>query len=303
VASCRQTALSTKSRRPPKARFGFLVFATLLAAPLHASDYLFLSRRYVQLTQDVMKEANAQADKIMKAGSPLRERYDAATSELQKTFDELGRAKVFKKLKPGMTAEVKDEAFAKNLNVFKDALRWMAEQAGQPPEALFPSYTTWINTETAVVQQGLTKRLDAFETRFGPDSEQINFIELLLGEAFFRGDEAAPSPWEPIVRLSAVQLTTAGPGLVSSFQTGMNYYFVKRSPPAPLKWIGVTNHVGLAATLQYLNDPRLLRFEGRPAFGFVLHMDRKEVGANWDPDQETVRLTLGYAFQFVPLML
>jgi hypothetical protein len=31
-------------------------------------------------------------------------------------------------------------------------------------------------------------------------------------------------------------------------------------------------------------------------------LDRKEMGARWDPDEETVRFTLGYAFQFVPLM-
>lgn len=281
-----------------------MALCLLMVRDLWASDYLFLSPRYLQLTQVLLKEADARAGDTFEAGSAAASKYAAAVGALRKQLSDLSQARLLKKLKPGMVAEVKDKEFADNLNTFKFALNAMTTKAGKAsPSEIFPTYEEWIKTETAVVQMGVEERLRGFETRFGPDSEQINFIELFVGETLFKGDESGPSSWEPIVRLSAVQLTTSGPGLTSSFEAGMNYYFVKQEAPAPLRWIGVNNHVGIAASLQYLNDPRLMRFEGRPAFGLTFHLDRKEVGANWDPDRKMVRMTLGYAFQFVPFLL
>jgi len=128
-------------------------------------------------------------------------------------MDAITHAELFKKLKPDVVAEVKDHQFADNLNTFKFALTAISAKAGKPPAELFPSYENWVKTEAAVVSAGVDQRLKAFEVRYGPDSEQINFIELFTGECFFRGDESAPSPWEPITRLSAIQATTSGPGL------------------------------------------------------------------------------------------
>jgi len=83
----------------------------------------------------------------------------------------------------------------------------------------------------------------------------------------------------------------------------MNYYFVKGVVPLPLSVIGLSNHFGVAASLQYLNDPHLLHFTGRPSLGIMFHLDRKEAGISWDPDQHKPRFTLGYAVQFVPFLL
>jgi len=272
-------------------------------APLWAGDYLYLNPRYVQLTRQMLDQADPYARATFAEGTETRTTYLQATASLREQLDSISRARLFKKMKPSLVTEVKDKSFAENLNTFNFALQAIARKEGKKQAEIFPTYQEWVQTEAAVVQKGVDHRLKAFETRFGPESEQVNFIELFAGEALFRGDEAAPSPWEPIFRLSAVQLTTAGPGLVSSFQAGMNYYFVKSQPPTPLRWIGLSNHLGLAATLQYLNDPRLLRFEGRPAFGFAIHLDRKEIGMSWDPDEKTVRMSMGYAFQFIPFLM
>lgn len=283
-----------------------ILLGLFLCSPLAAtwaSDYLFLNDRYLTLTQDMVAQADKLAPATFETGSKADATYRQTSAALRTQISEIRRAKLFKKLKEDKVAQVKDQAFAANLNTFKFGLGEMAKKTGKTLPELFPSYENWVKTEVAVVQMGLDQRLQAFTTRFGPDSEQVNFIELFTGEALFRGDEAAPSPWEPIFRLSAVQMTTSGPGIVSSFETGMNFYFTKSEPPAPLSWIGISNHIGLAASLQYLNDPRLMRFEGRPSFGLMVHLDRKEVGASWDPDRKTVRMTLGYAFQFVPFLL
>lgn len=266
-----------------------------------ASDYLFLNRRYITLTRRMLADAESRAGAAFEASSEARNRFDQSISRLRAQLDAVTRGKLFKKLKPESVAEVKNKEFAEELNTFKFGLRAIAAKAGQEPAALFPAYEEWVKTETSVVSMGIDQRLQAFETRFGPDSEPINFLEFFLGEALLKGDESAPSPWEPILRLSAVHLTTAGPGLTSSFQAGLNHYFLQG--PGFFRWIGLNNHVGVAASLQYLNDPRLMRFEGRPAFGVVLHLDRKEVGASWDPNDKTVRMTLGYSFQFIPLVL
>jgi len=151
------------------------------------------------------------------------------------------------------------------------------------------------------VKAGLDQRLAAFETRFGPDSEPINILELFVGEKFLAGNEAGPSPWEPIVRFSAVQLSSKGPGVTSGIQVGTNYYFVKGAP-ALLKWAGVSNHIGVAGLLQYNEDPGLFRFKGRPSFGILFHLDRKEAGFVWDNEEDKIRFTLGYSFQFIPFV-
>jgi hypothetical protein len=278
--------------------------ALISFAPLsaYASNYLFLNDDYIQQTRVVLTQADAQAPSTFDKGSPAEAKYVQAVAGLRQQLDAISHAETFKKLKPELVAEVKDQQFADNLNTFKFALNAMATKAGKTPTQLFPAYEKWVQTEAAVVSTGIDQRLKAFETRFGPDSEQINFLELFTGEFFFRGDESAPSPWEPITRLSAIQATTAGPGLVSSFELGMNYYFLE-GVPSPLSMVGISNHLGVAASLQYLNDPHLLHFEGRPSLGLMLHLDRKEAGLSWDPDRHNVRITLGYAVQFIPFLM
>jgi hypothetical protein len=84
-------------------------------------------------------------------------------------------------------------------------------------------------------------------------------------------------------------------------ELGANYYFIN-GVPKPLSLIGLSNHIGLAATMQYLEEPGAFNFKGRPAFGAVVHLDRKEVGVTWDDVEDKFRLTVGYSFQFVPFV-
>jgi len=276
------------------------VFFIFTAPTLWASNYLFLDKPYLDLTEKIQTEADAQASHFLEKGSALETKYKQVAASLRAQISDVQRARLLKKLKPELVVQTKDQQFADNLNSFKDALNYMVQKSGKSPVALFPSYDEWQKVETQAVSQGLDQRLDAFQTRFGPDSEPVNFIEYFGGELLLPGTEAGPSAWEPIARLSPVQATSAG-AAVSSAEAGMNYYFVNRPAPAPLRWVGITNHVGLAATLQYLNNPRIFHFQGRPAFGLTLHLDRKELGASWDPDSKTVRVNIGYAFQVVPL--
>jgi hypothetical protein len=268
-----------------------------------ASSYLFLDKPYLDLTQQVIQEANAKAVSLLSTDATLSAKYKQVSQSLQTQLDQVRKARLFKKLKPELVTQARDQQFADTLNSFKDALNFMATKAATSPSKEFPSYDTWQKAEASAVSQGLDQRLSAFEARFGPDSESVNVIEYFAGQVIWPGDEASPSAWEPIARLSPVQATTAGSGVVTTAEAGMNYYFLNGEAPVPFRWIGISNHIGVAATLQYLDHTALFHFEGRPAFGVTLHIDRKELGVSYDPDAKKVRVNLGYAFQVIPFAL
>jgi len=281
-----------------KSLFAVVVF--LSALPCWAGDYLFLSKRYLSLTEKVLVEADKKAPAVFPSDSPFSKKWGEAVGDLRAQINAVQKARLLKKLKPEMVTQTKNEAFAASLNRVKDGLNAMSDQARQPLADLVPSYREWTQVEARVVSAGLEQRLESFETRYGPESEQINVIEFLIGEAFLKGNEGGPGAWEPIARVAPVQATTAG-AVTSTAQLGANYYFVNGSPKG-LGWVA-SNHVGLAATLQYLEDPRVFRFRGKPCFGLQLHLDKKEVGFSWDQNDQTFRMTLGYALQFIPLAL
>jgi hypothetical protein len=276
-----------------------VLFTTLSA---WAGDYLFLNKRYLSLTEAVLKEADAEATRQFAQRPEFATKWDQASNALQSHIDAVQKARLLKKIKPETVSQQNDRAFAEALNAVKDGLNLMASESKKTPTQLFPSYSEWMQVEAAVVKDGLEQRLAAYQTRYGPESEQINIVEFLIGEAFLHGDEGGPAAWEPIARLTPVQATSAGAGLTSTAQLGANYYFVNGVPKGPLSWV-VSNHIGLAATLQYLEDPRIFRFRGKPCYGLQLHLDKKEVGLTWDANENTFRATLGYAFQFIPLAL
>jgi len=268
-----------------------------------AGDYLFLSPAYLSATKAVISEANERAPLYFRDPPEALARYDNAQHRLYEDVTRVQRAQFFKKVSAETVSEVKDAAFADALNGFKDAINAMSEAADQPLQKLLPSYAEWSRMETRVVKAGLEQRLSAYQTRFGPESEPINVLELLISQKWLPGDEAGPAPWEPILRVEAVGITTRGSGLTSTIQTGMNYYFLDGKPPKPLQWLTVSNHVGVAAMLQYLDKPGVLELRGRPSFGVIVHLDRKEIGVAWDDANDRLHLTLGYAFQFVPMLM
>ncbi len=289
-----------KAGRQFVAAFALVLSSLGLAA---AGDYLFVNPAYLSATQSVLSEARDNALTVFRDQPAVLAQFENARLRLYEDVSTMQRAQFFKKAPADRVADVKDKEFADALNGFKDGLNAMSDTAGQPLEKLLPSWREWNHLETAVVKTGLDQRLSAYNTRFGPDSEPINVVELLISQKALPGNEAGPAAWEPILRVEAVGITTSGPGLTSTFQTGMNYYFLDGKPPKALQWLTISNHVGVAAMLQYLDRPGVLALKGRPSFGMMLHLDRKEIGVAWDNADNRFRLTLGYAFQFVPMLM
>jgi hypothetical protein len=289
---------SLKSIRPgPRA----VVFCGmwLCAASAGAGDYLFLSQPYLDLTQKVMEQADALARDTLAPEPSLASKFKEVRGSLERHIQAAKRDRGLKRATPGAVLQKRDESFAQDLNAFKNALNFMGRQKQKPLAELLPAYDAWNKTETFVVQKGLEQRMDAYLVRYGPESERLNGLEWVAGEILFRGDEGGPSPWEPIARFTPVHFVNTGTGLVSTVQVGVNRYFLDGAPGV-FKWIA-PNHVGVAAAVYYLDHPQLGRFKGRPSPGLVLHLDRKEIGVAWQESAKTVRVTLGYAFQFVPL--
>jgi hypothetical protein len=272
-----------------------------LVTPSWAGDYLFLNSAYASLTEDVLNEADLWSKDVFKDPA-LLQKYQAASGDLRARIEEAQVDQRFKKMKAEDVADVKDAAFAASLNAFKDFLNEMESSSGKPLPELLPSYAAWTHREIEIVKAGLDKRLGAYQTRFGPESEQINIVELLISQRFMAGDESGPQPWEPILRVVPVQITSRGEGLTSTAQLGMNYYFLDGAPK-PLRLLGIANHVGAAVTLQYLDHPGPFEVKGKPSIGLLLHFDRKEAGVAYDPTDDRIRFTLGYSFQFIPLVM
>ncbi len=274
-----------------------------VATLAHAGNYLFISPPYLVATLDVVKDAREHAPAAFKGDAEMVKTMAVAADALEARVQDVRREQVFKKVKEDSITDREDVVFAEALNNFKDGLNAMSDAAGKKLQDLLPSWDRWNRMEINLVSQGLDQRLAAYRTRFGPDSEPINLVEYLASQTVLPGTEAGPSAWEPIARVSAVQATTRGTGLTSSVQLGMNHYFLNGRAPAPFRWIGLGNHVGIAAMLQYLDHPGILSVKGRPAFGVMFHLDRKEIGVSWDNAEDRLNLTVGYAFQFVPMVM
>ncbi len=286
-------------------RKSFLLVSTLLLSSSisFAGDIVFFDQPYLQMTKRVVKEADAQAAVLFSGAPASYTLYVSSRDALLDQIEKVERARIFKKLKADNLVQEKNVPFKDALNGFKAHLSNMIVPPNRSPASYLPSFAEWNRTENALDQAATDQRLLAYETRFGPDSEPINIVELFIGEKFLPGDKMGPSAWEPIFRVSAVQATNQGSGVTSTMEWGANYYYLDGRVPKPFKWIGVSNHVGAALALQYRKDSHILNFEGRPSFGVMFHLDRKEAGLTWDPDEDKIRLTLGYAFQFVPLAL
>ncbi len=278
------------------------VFVFYLSPVVFAGNFVFTSDAYLKLTKQVIREANVTAPIIFGSTGSLIGKYETAQVELEGIIDEAQKKRIHKKVTPQTVDDTQDKRFADALNKFNEFINLMSDQSHKPLSELLPSFDRWTRMETAVVKTGLDQRLAAYQTRFGPESEPINILEFGLSQKFLAGDESGPSPWEPILRFSAVQITSQGSGLTSGFQMGMNHYFLGGKAPKPLSLIGISNHVGVAAVVQYLEDPGAFNFKGRPSFGLVLHLDRKEAGLIWDDQEDRLRVTVGYAFQFIPLV-
>ncbi len=297
-----------KWRNVASRRAAVFVVAMAWFSLARAADTIFFNCPYLEATREMVREADGPARTAFAQNPVGSKAYEDSRAilleEIANRTDackETKRRILFKQFDRNAVREETDPRFAESLRTFNQALNFIADQSGKPLNAVFPSYDRWNRMEAETVGKGLDQRLTAYEVRYGPESERINFLEWFAGEWLLKGTEAGPSAWEPIARLTPVQFTSAGSGLVSTFQLGLNRYFLSGKAPGPLGWIGIKNHAGLALAMQYLDNPRPGRFEGKPAYGFVFHMDRREVGLTWAEAEKQVKITLGYAFQFVPL--
>ena len=133
---------------------GLVLFGGVTAS--RASQYLFLDKPYLDWTDKVLNEADASAHTLL-AGSAMEPKYRQVSAALRAQIEEVARARLFKKLKPELVAETKDQQFADTLNSFKDALNYMVQKSGKSPGVLFPSYDAWQKAEAQAVSQGLDR--------------------------------------------------------------------------------------------------------------------------------------------------
>ena len=145
----------------------------------------------------------------------------------------------------------------------------------------------------------IQKSIEDFEIRYGPKSDRINPLELLLINYVppFRGSPKGPSPWEPITRWTPFTFNASDGHPMMAVQLGANFYFLSDAC-APLQML---NHVGLAIAAAdpegtSLFDVKLARISP----GFVLHTGRGQVGAFYSRETRKVKIMSTLDFQLVP---
>src|SRR5262245_47015357 len=117
--------------------------SVILVSPLWASSYLFLNKAYLDMTEKMIDEADRVAPGYLVSEIPLQQKYHQVSSLLRRRIDEAQRARVFKKLKPELVTQARDQEFADALNSFKDALNLTATKSGKPITQLYPAYEEW----------------------------------------------------------------------------------------------------------------------------------------------------------------
>lgn len=271
-----------------------------LVAPASAAeerDYFRLFRAVVAETKNAAPRAFKDQPDKLQAFNRFADAVGAALDkETPSGFEYL------KRVRAAHNRLLVDQELVTAVKGFNSGLVHLMNAAGDDDfMKLVPSYHAWNSLETDLTMDALRNRLAAYEVRYGPDSERLNIVEYLAVQVPpFRSGGDGPKAWEPIARVSPVSLTSGASAPVSSIQAGVNYYFLD-GPPDWLDRLGIENHFGFAAALQYLEPEKPLHFKGRPTFGFILHLDRKEVGFTWTEARKQAQITFGYAFQFVPL--
>lgn len=267
----------------------------LAVSPCWAGDDL--NAQYFKLFRQVIAEGRREAPKAFVSDPKSLEKFLGLAEKAEKALNGM--------IPPGSAylKKVRKATDAKPFNDFNFALQSLAAASGTELEQLLPSYDSWNSMETDLTLEALNARIASYEVRYGPGSECLNILEFLAVQAPpFRGGLGGPKAWEPIARLTPVSLTSGASAPVSTFQGGINYYFLGGAP-SWMQRFGVSNHVGVAAALQYLEPEKPLHFRGQPTFGVIFHLDRSEVGFTWTEAKKQAQITLGYAFQFVPLGL
>jgi hypothetical protein len=160
-----------------------------------------------------------------------------------------------------------------------------------------PDYHEWFKVQLALESLRIENTLSDFEARYGPQSDRINLLELLLINTLLSGDRNGPSPWEPILRISPVCYDVTSNRFIKSAQIGMSFYFLHDSPA----WLRTLNHCGAAFLLAdpvndkvYWLDPKKL------SPGVMAHVGKYEAGFLYDRNLHEWKVIGTVNFQIIP---
>lgn len=289
-------------------RYSWVLAGVLLCAPLTgwAAEARFLGEELLQLTHQVMTEAPPLAEKKWGRESENYKTFMELRDNLQRELDRAlpvgwanKKQRWLKSYSPPGPRKIDDEGLKKALEGFNSALTELV--AGASGAAIPASFVEMRKASANDLATGLESRLSAYQIRFGTASERVNWLELGLGAVLFQGDETGPNHLEPIARLSPVNFSSLSDGPVSTFQLGGNWYFLDGPPDGAWSWLRVQNHFGVALALAYPDGAKVLRWNGKPSWGAVLHFDKTEIGITYGGDRRQFGVSLGYAFQFIPM--
>ncbi len=226
-----------------------LLFVLVLvwAAPLAAQDAEPLPLTPIGL--EILSERFDSMHAIVQANLPALTpdqavQFRAITAEARDALD----AMVAKRARPGDPSRVKA-----SLTDYFRMVRAMFPTGSYPP-----GYNRYRNAITGSFLNALSGDLEEYDRRFairyGPDSEPLNIVEMVLVQITSPAPRGAqvrlPGHWEPIARIQlfGYQYDTGGNELVPSSpvaQLGLTYYLYGDS------WLaGKLHHIGLAAAYQ-----------------------------------------------------
>jgi len=161
------------------------------------------------------------------------------------------------------------------------------------------SYGRWNLVQLDLKELEIQKSVEDFEIRYGPRSDRVNLLELLLINYVppFQGSTKGPSHWEPILRITPVCYSVNENRFIKTVQIGFNYYFLSGSPSF-LRWV---HHVGFAPTVADVTGDRIYRI-GKLGWGGTLHLGRYQVGAVYVPSAARVNVFSTIDFQLIPTL-
>jgi len=142
----------------------------------------------------------------------------------------------------------------------------------------------WYKIALALQGMRITEGLKRYEIRYGSTSEQLNFLEVLIGNAVlpFRGNQAGPSAYEPIIlRVTPVCYDVTDNRSAWLVQlVGVNGYLFGDDGIAGLAHKIGMSHLGIAITVADVTGNPLLKW---PAFnslawGGMVHLGKFQVG-------------------------
>ncbi len=163
------------------------------------------------------------------------------------------------------------------------------------------SWDGWYDVRLELEDVRVDQALADFDIRYGPRSDRINLLEMVLINLAppFKGNINGPSAWEPILRFTPVCYDISDNRFAKTYQVGANYYFLSGSPGL-LKWL---NHVGVAFAAADLASDQLYKFSfGELSCGAMLHIGKYQVGMFKDHGGESWKFLTTVDFQVIPAL-